>query len=434
MSSVVGNVYKGEVVLKEQNSYLLDIGIGKDVILNKDEAERELELGDCVDVIIAYYVKDDYYASMKGVTRRKRLEEVSTLIDTDKTIAGKVLAYKNNRFIIDLGDGVKGSVYVKNMDTRYIEEGDEFINNTYDFLVVKRSHRGYEDFELNRRDLLNEELKAKREEFKEKFHLGDTVHGVVTQAINAGLTLDVDGYQCFVPYSEIAHYKVKELPEIGTEFDAQIIELQERRLSLKASIKALLPHPFDQAANLQIGDIVTGRISSITTYGLFVEIFDHVDGLVHISEISYDHVKDLSNFEVGQEVEVKVINIDREKKKIALSIKKLQPSPYELFKQKVKIGDTISVLIKRITENGIRVKVMDDFYTTIINEDIADFSKAKPTFKINDRLEVIVMELDDTKEKVWLSNTEYMNQQGEIFREALGENSEETDVEEEVDE
>ncbi|MDR1781398.1 MAG: S1 RNA-binding domain-containing protein [Bacilli bacterium] len=421
MSSVVGNVYNGEVVLKEQNSYLLDIGIGKDVILNKDEAERELELGDKVDVIVAYYVKEDYFASMKGVSRRKRLEEISELIDTDNTIEGKVTAYKNSRFIVDLGNGVKGSVYVRNMDTKYIEEGDEYLNNTYEFLVVKRSHRGYEDFELNRRDLLNEELKAKRAEFEEKYHVGDTIHGSVVQAINAGLTLDVDGYQCFVPYSEIAYYKIKELPEIGTEFDAQIIELQERRLSMKASIKALTEHPFEQAANLQVGDIIKGKISSITNYGLFVEIFNHVDGLVHISEISYDHVKDLSNFEVGQEVEVKVINIDRENKKIALSIKKLQPSPYEIFKEKVNVGDTISVLIKRITENGIRVKVMDDFYTTIINEDIADFSKAKPTFKINDRLEVIVMELDDTKEKVWLSNTEYMNQQGEIFREAINE-------------
>jgi len=356
---------------------------------------------------------------MKGVSRKKRLEELDALVGSDGTTKGKVTSYKNKRFIVDLGNGVKGSVYVKNMDTKYIEEGSGYIGNEYDFLVVEKSKRGYEDFELNRRDLVNKEVIAQKEEFVEKYHVGDTVKGKVIESIEAGIILDVDGTNCFIPRSEIAHYALAKMPEVGEEFEAVIKEVQERSLTLKGSIKELQAHPFVQAKEVKIGDVLKGKISRIVDYGLFVELFDHLDGLVHISEVSYEHTKDLSGFEADQDVEVKVLNIDNDKRKIALSIKRLQPSPYEYLKEKVNIGDTISVLIKRITENGVRVMVMDNFFTTIINEDIYDFSRVKPTLRINDRLEVIVMELDDENEKIVLSNAEFVKIEYELLEQSI---------------
>lgn len=419
MKNVVGNIYSGEIVHKEQNSYLIDIGIGSDAILNNEETTRELEVGDIVDIIVAYYVKDDYYVSMKGVIRKKHLEEIDSLVGSDQTIKGRVVSFKNKRFIVDLGNNIKGSVYVKNMDTKYIEEGSEYLNNEYDFYVVEKSRRGYEDYELNRRDLVASQQKQAKAEFLEKYNVGDKVVGFVKEVNNSGLLLDVDGVQCFVPRSEIAHYNLSEMPAINTEFEVVIKEVQERSLSLKASIKELQEHPFQQAANLKVDDILTGRISRIVDYGLFVEIFDHLDGLVHISEVSYEHTKNLEGFEVGQEQEVKVINIDQENKKIALSIKRLKPSAYQNLREKVNVGDSISVLIKRISEKGIRVQVMDGFFATIINEDIHDFSKIKPTLRINDRLEVIVTDVDDEKEKLVLSNTEFVEKEYEYLRDNI---------------
>ena len=415
MKNIVGNIYSGVIVHKEQNSYLVDIGIGVDAILNNNEATRELEVNDVVDVIVAYYVKDEYYVSMKGVERKKHLEEINELINSDKTIKGRVVSFKNNRFIVDIGNGIKGSVYVKNMDTKFIDKGDEYLNKDYDFKVVEKSRRGYEDYELNRRDLVAIQQKELKSDFLEKYHVGDKVIGKVQEVNNAGLLLDVDLVQCFVPRSEIAHYNLKEMPEVGSEFEVLIKEVQERSLSLKGSIKELQEHPFAQAEKLEVGTILKGKISRIVDYGIFVEIFDHLDGLVHISEISYEHTKNMDGFEVGQEIEVKVINVDKDKKKIGLSIKRLKPSAYQTLREKVNVGDTISVLIKRITENGIRVMVMDDFYTTIINEDIHDFSKVKPTLRINDRLEVIVMEVDDENEKLSLSNEEFVKKEYEYL-------------------
>lgn len=415
MKNIVGNIYSGVIVHKEQNSYLVDIGIGVDAILNNNEATRELEVNDVVDVIVAYYVKDEYYVSMKGVERKKHLEEINELINSDKTIKGRVVSFKNNRFIVDIGNGIKGSVYVKNMDTKFIDKGDEYLNKDYDFKVVEKSRRGYEDYELNRRDLVAIQQKELKSDFLEKYHVGDKVIGKVQEINNAGLILDVNSIDCFVPRSEIAHYNLKEMPEVGSEFEVLIKEVQERSLSLKGSIKELQEHPFAQAEKLEVGTILKGKISRIVDYGIFVEIFDHLDGLVHISEISYEHTKNMDGFEVGQEIEVKVINVDKDKKKIGLSIKRLKPSAYQTLREKVNVGDTISVLIKRITENGIRVMVMDDFYTTIINEDIHDFSKVKPTLRINDRLEVIVMEVDDENEKLSLSNEEFVKKEYEYL-------------------
>lgn len=415
MKNIVGNIYSGVIVHKEQNSYLVDIGIGVDAILNNNEATRELEVNDVVDVIVAYYVKDEYYVSMKGVERKKHLEEINELINSDKTIKGRVVSFKNNRFIVDIGNGIKGSVYVKNMDTKFIDKGDEYLNKDYDFKVVEKSRRGYEDYELNRRDLVAVQQKELKSDFLEKYHVGDKVIGKVQEINNAGLILDVNSIHCFVPRSEIAHYNLKEMPEVGSEFEVLIKEVQERSLSLKGSIKELQEHPFAQAEKLEVGTILKGKISRIVDYGIFVEIFDHLDGLVHISEISYEHTKNMDGFEVGQEIEVKVINVDKDKKKIGLSIKRLKPSAYQTLREKVNVGDTISVLIKRITENGIRVMVMDDFYTTIINEDIHDFSKVKPTLRINDRLEVIVMEVDDENEKLSLSNEEFVKKEYEYL-------------------
>ena len=419
MKNVVGNVYTGEIVHKDSNSYLVDLGIGFDAILNKEEAERELEVGDKIDVTVVYYVKDDYFVSMKGVSRKKRLEELDALIGTEQTVKGTVKSYKNKRFLVDLHDGVKGSVYVKNMDTKFIEDGTEYLNKEYDFLIIEKSRRGFEDYDLNRRELIVHEQKQAKQEFVLKYQVGAQVTGKVVEVIEAGLILDVDGVNCFIPRSEIAHYSLENMPEVDEEFTAIITEVQERSLSLKGSIKELLDHPFEQTANLKEDDILKGKITRLVDYGLFVEIFDHVDGLVHISEVSYEHTKDLGGFEVGQEIDVKVIGIDREKRKIALSIKKLKPSPYEYLREKVNVGDTISVLIKRITENGIRVMIMDNYYTTIINEDIYDFSRVKPTLRINDRLEVIVTELDDENEKITLSNEEFVKNEYELLEQNI---------------
>ena len=415
MKNLIGNIYEGEVVLKEGNYYLVDIGIGYDTILNRDEASNELEVGDFIDVIVSHYVSEDYYVSMKGVAKKRRIEELEDLIGTDVQVSGRVISYKNHRFIIDLGNNVKGSVYVKNMDIKFIKDGDEYVGKEYNFLVVGRANRGYEDFELNRRDLVQAEREALKEEFLAKYHEGDTVEGAVIETMNAGLLLDIDGVNCFIPRSEIAHYNLKEMPEIGTVFKAIIKEVQERSLSLKGSIKELEEHPFEQAKDLKVGDVLKGKISRAVDYGLFVEIFDHVDGLVHISEISYEHTKDLSGFDIGQDLDVKVIGFDPDKKKIALSIKRLMPSPYEKLREKLNVGDTISVTVKRVTENGLRVLVMDDYYTTILNDDIYDYTKIKPTLKINDHLDVIVTELDDENEKITLSNMEFVKREYDLL-------------------
>lgn len=415
MKNIVGSVYEGEVVLKEGNYYLVDIGIGFDVILNKEEAIGELNVGDIVNVIVAYYVKDDIFVSMKGVNRKKHIEELEAMVGSDNIVKGKVVAFKNKRFIVDLGDNVKGSVYVKNMDTKYIDEGNEYLNQEYDFLVKSRSYKGFEDFELTRRELISQQENQAREDFKEKFQLGQVVDGKVIETNKSGIILDVDGYNCFIPRSEISYKLNKELPEIGSEHQAIIKEIQMRSLSLKGSIKELLPHPFDQVKDVKVGDILKGKISKVADYGLFVEVFDDVNGLVHISEISYSHTKDLSGWQPDQEVDVRVIGIDNDKNKLALSIKKLLPSPYEKLKEKINVGDKISVTVKRVTENGLRVLVMDDYYTTIINEDIYDFTKIKPTLRVNDRLEAVVMELDDENEKVVLSNEEFVKGEYELL-------------------
>lgn len=415
MKNLIGNIYEGEVVLKEGNYYLVDIGIGYDTILNRDEATRELEVGDFVDVIVTHYVSEDYYVSMKGVNKKRRVEELEEYIGTDHKVSGKVVAYKNHRFIVDLGDNVKGSVYVKNMDVKFIKDGDSYVGNEYQFLIVNRANRGYEDFELNRRELVQEEREELKETFMTKYHEGEVVEGKVVETMNAGLILDVDGIKCFVPRSEIAHYNLKDMPEVGTTYKAVIKEVQERSLSLKGSIKGLEKHPFEQAKDLKVGDVLKGKISRVVDYGLFVEVFDHVDGLVHISEISYEHTKDLSGFEPGSEIEVKVIGNDLEKKKIALSIKRLQPSPYEIIREKLNVGDAIAVTVKRVTENGLRVLVMDDYYTTILNDDIYDYTKIKPTLKINDHIDVIVTGLDDENEKISLSNEEFVKREYDLL-------------------
>jgi len=418
MKNVVGQIYSGEVVGVDNNYYLVDIGIGIDAILNKEEAISELKVGDVVDVIAAYYVKDDIYVSMKGVVRRKHTEELEEKVQTQEPVTGKVIDYRNNRFIVDLGDNVRGSVYVRNMDTKFIKDGTPYIGNEYNFLVVEKSRRGFEDFELNRRDLIAKEQEAQRATFLEKYHVDDTVKGVVTEVINPGLILDVDGIKCFVPRTEISH--VNNAPvNVGDAFDVLITEVQERNVSLKGSIKALTTHPFEQVTDLKVGDIVKGKISRIVDYGIFVELFPNVDGLVHISEVSYEHTKSLEGYEPGQEIEVKVIKIDEDNKKIGLSIKRLLPSPYEALKEKIAVGDVISVLVKRITEGGIRVMIMDNFYTNIINEDIHDFSKVKPTLRINDRLEVVVTEMNDETEKVSLSNEQFVQDQKKLFEESI---------------
>lgn len=419
MSQVVGEIYNGEVVHKDNNSYLLDLGIGFDAILLKEEAQADLNIGDQVEVVITHYLEDEYFTSMKKVTRKQKVAELSELIGTKTPIKGKVIDFKNNRFIIDLNDDIKGSVYVRNMDTKFIEDKTEYIGNEYEFLVVERNKRGFEDFDLNRRMILEEILEVKKEALNNDFSVGQEVGGQVKKAVKGGIILDIDGINMFIPRSEIAHYRLDAMPEIGTEFKAVIKEIQPKTLSLKGSIKELAEKPFEQAKDLKVNDVIKGKIVRKVDFGLFVEVFEHVEGLVHISEVSYEHTNNLVAFNIGDEIEVKVIDINLDKQKIGLSIKRLLPSPYEILKEKINVGDSISVKVKRISETGIRVMVFDDYFTNIINEDIHDFSKVKPMLHVNDDLEVIVMELDDENEKIILSNEEYVKKQYELFEGSL---------------
>lgn len=419
MKNVVGEVFEGVVVQKDNNGYLVDLGIGIDTILLNEEVIGEVALNDEVTVIVTHYNRDDYFVSMKGVKKREALKELNDNIDSKQKVRGKVVDYRFSRFLVELDNQITGSVYVRNMDIKFIEDPNGYLNQEFDFIVTGRNTRGAGDFELDRRSLLQEEMDSKREDFANNYKVDDVVTGKVVSSNNFGLNLDVNGISCFVPRSEIAHYHLDEMPEVGSQFEVKITEIQPRNLSLKGSIKVLLAHPFDSISNLSVDTIVKGKITRKLDYGMFVEIADHVEGLVHISEVSYEHIKNLDQYEVGQEIDVKIIEIKLDKKRISLSIKRLLPSPYELLKVKVQVGDYLNVVIKRITESGVRVKLMDDYYTTIINEDIHDFSKIKPTLRINDTLETIVMELDDEKERVVLSNEEYVKKQYELFEENI---------------
>lgn len=333
-------------------------------------------------------------------------------VEVGKIVEVEVLTVEDNQLVVGvLGAGVEGTIQKKEFTRDFGANLHDLVKvgDTFEALVLRRASGDKENGEF----LFSTTRLKEREAFKKleaDFEAGNVIEGKVTGSVRGGLLVDV-GTRGFLPASLISDHYVSDLkPYIGQTLKVKISEIDATKNRLVLSRKELIAEEnekvFDEiVGKMQVGDIVDGKISRLTTFGAFIDL-GGVDGLVHISEISYQRVNKPSDvLTAGEDVKVKVIGIDDDKKRISLSLKQTEESPFEQATKELKSGDIVEGVVKSLTDFGAFVEVAQDIQGLVHVSEISNEHVKVPSDKlaVGDNVTVKILSIDPVEKRISLS-------------------------------
>lgn len=337
-----GDLVQGEVLtIDNDKNVVVGLGSGQEGIIPIRELSGErvdnpsdvVSVGDVIEVVVLRDVKDkeqgSFILSKKRVDQRKAWEDLQEKYDNGETIEAPVTRVVKGGVTVDAG--VRGFVPASQIDTHFVSDLNQFEGNTYEFKILEIDPQDRQLI-LSRKAILAEKESAERQEALENLEEGSVVTGTVVRLTNFGAFVNLGGVDGLVHVSEIAHERIghpKEKLEKGDEIKVKVLKVDEEQERVSLSIKETLPGPWDNVEDeFPAGSTVTGTVKRVADFGAFVELKPGVEGLVHISELAHKHVE--TPHEVvanGEEVEVKVLDVDAERQRVSLSIKALQEAP-----------------------------------------------------------------------------------------------------------
>ncbi len=413
------DIIKGEVVYVRKDEYLVDIATGADVSLPFSEAIKEHQVGDEIDVIVIDVVKGEKIVSEKKVGNLVKRQKMNDLIGSDQLVKGKIVDFKNGQFTVELEDNLLGVCYIKNLESFFISNGEEYVGKEYEFYIIGMKRGRIPRYELSREAIIKQEKAEKKEKFEATFKVDEIKKGTVKNHLSSGLIILCDGYECFIPKSEVSYVLNKPLPEIDSEVEFKIIRVEAEKFNVIGSIKELEVDPWDQIASYNTTDIYKAPIVRVENYGVFVELGKDLSGLIHVSELSHDFIDDTSAYKIGDIQEFKVLKIDDKEKRVSLSTKAIYPSKYQIAKEEFTVGQHLVLPVSKFYRSGIFVTLMNKYDVFIRNEEIYNHTQTRPMLRIGSKLDFVIVAFNDDREEVVLSNQAYVEKETEIFENAM---------------
>lgn len=340
----IGDKITGEILAIDDKEAIIGIdGAGVEGVLTAKEYSNdknvdlrdELTRGDKIELVVVSRLNPNkengsFLLSKKRIEAQKVWEDLQSDFDNKARFNVSVIQTVKNGLLADV-KGIRGFIPASLISTSFVKDLDQYVGQTF-MVEISEVDKSKNRLVLNHRIIEEEERNAAREEIFSKILPGDEIDGTVRRLTNFGAFVDVGGVDGLVHISEISYDhidKPSDVLKVGQEVKVKVLSLDKEKDKLSLSIKALQPGPWDKVkTDLSVGQTVTGKVKKLTDFGAFVEILPNVEGLVHVSEISWDHIKVPADvLEAGQDAEVKVISIDVDKKRIGLSIKQLTENP-----------------------------------------------------------------------------------------------------------
>ena len=352
-----GDIVSGKVLLVDDDQVLMDIGYKTEATLPRREVFLEGEqtikdqfsIGDIIDILILKIVEQDdkIIVSRKRLQREQRWKELEEAMKIGTNVQGMVKNVVPRGIIIDLGSGMEGFMPGSLVDIKYIPDFTHYRGEMFTFRVLELN-RERDKIILSRKQYLEKELETKKQETIEKIKEGDIINGVVKRLTDFGAFVDVGYIDGLVHISEVSWQRVghpRDALKVGEEVPVKVLEVIPERERISLSIRQAQPDPWTVAGkDFNANDIVTGRVTRIVNFGVFVELLPGVEGLVHISQLADFHVKHPSEVvKEGEEIEVKIIDVNIEAKRISLSIKDAHPAPRDFSVQATQNEDNQGV-------------------------------------------------------------------------------------------
>lgn len=414
---VVGSVVKGVVVYVDSENVTIDIGLKTEGRVRVDEfkdaetGEVTAKVGDVVDVFVENL--DDKHASCRLSREKAKREEVLTGLENahkaSQAVKGVIFGKVKGGFMVDV-QGVLGFLPGSQLDAKPITDVNPFMYVPLEFQVVKLD-RKRNNLIVSRRAMTDDGTVGNRDELMSGMKEGKVLKGTVKNITDYGAFLDLGGVDGLLHITDIAWHRIghpSEVLKVGQTIDVVVVRFDEKTQRVSLGLKQLKDDPWSRVEkDFPIGQKVNGKITNLTDYGAFVELAPGVEGLIHVSEMSWTrkniHPSKVVN--AGQTVDVQVLEIDREKRRISLGLKQCQDNPWEVFSKKFAQGDVVEGTIRSMTDFGIFVGLTEEIDGLVHVSDLSwekAGEAAMADFKKGDKVKAIILSIDSTKERVAL--------------------------------
>ena len=420
-------VIEGTIVSITDREAVVNIGFKSDGVIPASELRYnpDFKAGDKIEVYVESQedANGQLLLSHKKARILKSWERVNEAYENQEIITGYVKSRTKGGLIVTVFDNIEAFLPGSQIDVKPIRDYDVFVDKTMEFKVVKINHE-YKNVVVSHKALIEDEIEAQKAEIISHLEKGQVLEGTVKNITPYGVFIDLGGVDGLVHITDLSWGRVsdpKDIVELDQKINVVILDFDEAKHRIALGLKQLTPHPWDALdPNLKEGDRVKGKVVVIADYGAFVEVVPGVEGLIHVSEMSWSqHLRSAQDFlKVGQEVEAVVLSLDREQRKMSLGLKQLMPDPWLTIAEKYPVGSKHTATVRNFTNFGIFVELEEGVDGLIHISDLSWSKKIKHPAeftKIGDSIEVVVLEVDADNRRLSLGHKQLEENPWDVY-------------------
>ena len=421
-----GEVVDGTVVAIGKREVIVNIGYKSEgvISINEFRYNPELAVGDKVEVYVetAEDKKGQLILSHKKARSFRSWDRVNEACEKDEIVKGYIKCRTKGGMIVDVF-GIEAFLPGSQIDVKPIRDYDVFVNKTMEFKIVKINHE-FRNVVVSHKALIEAELEAQKADIISKLEKGQVLEGTVKNITSYGVFVDLGGVDGLIHITDLSWGRInhpEEVVKLDEKINVVILDFDDTKKRIALGLKQLTPHPWDALdPNLKVGDKVSGKVVVLGDYGAFVEIQPGVEGLIHVSEMSWSsHLRSAQDFlKVGDEVEAQILTLDREERKMSLGIKQLKEDPWATISEKYPVGSKHSAVVRNFTNFGVFVELEEGVDGLVHISDLSWTKKVKHPSEftaIGEKLDVVVLEIDQENRRLSLGHKQLEENPWDVF-------------------
>ena len=419
-------VVEGKVISVDKKEVVVNIGYKSDGIIPAGEFRYnpELKEGDVVEVYVetAEDKKGQLVLSHKKARLSKAWDRVNQALDDQEIVQGYIKCRTKGGMIVDVF-GIEAFLPGSQIDVHPIRDYDQFVGKTMEFKVVKINQE-FRNVVVSHKALIEQELEAQKQEIISRLEKGQILEGTVKNITSYGVFVDLGGVDGLIHITDLSWGRIddpKKIVELDQKINVVILDFDEEKKRIALGLKQLTPHPWDALdADLKVGDHIKGKVVVIADYGAFVEVQPGVEGLIHVSEMSWSqHLRSAQEFlKVGDDVEAVILTLDRDERKMSLGIKQLREDPWEAIETKYPVGSKHTAKVRNFTNFGVFVELEEGVDGLIHISDLSWTKKIKHPSEftqVGAEIDVIVLDIDKENRRLSLGHKQLEDNPWDAF-------------------
>lgn len=419
-------VVHGKVSSINKREVVVNIGFKSDGVIPMSEFRYnpDLKVGDEVEVFIESQEdkKGQLILSHRKARVARSWDRINEALEKDEVIKGYIKCRTKGGMIVDVF-GIEAFLPGSQIDVKPIRDYDVYVDKTMEFKIVKINHE-FKNVVVSHKALIEAELEQQKKEIISKLEKGQVLEGVVKNITSYGVFIDLGGVDGLVHITDLSWGRVQhpeEVVKLDDKINVVILDFDDEKKRIALGLKQLLPHPWDSLnTELKVGDVVKGKVVVMADYGAFVEIAPGVEGLVHVSEMSWaQHLRSAQDFlKVGDEIEAVVLTLDRDERKMSLGIKQLKPDPWADIEEKYPVGSKHTAKVRNFTNFGVFAEIEEGVDGLIHISDLSWTKKIKHPSEITQigaDIDVQVLEIDKENRRLSLGHKQLEENPWDVF-------------------